>query len=989
MIDSKSEGYISMAAAATRLSEECAEACKGDPFKSPTLVFADAKTEQWFKKFHLSRCGVFANIRFERLGSFIEGFLRKSLGNNSPEPESSVILGHRLFAILRGLLDYKDFDAVRRYSSDGTGGISEGKLFDLSQRLSTLFIDYQELDCPIDEIFKDSTHADWEKNLYEKMFPGHATVRSLFDECKETSKKFDMGAPAWYFGPENQLTPLQNSILEYAGCEKVLFSRREAPVDEGPEVKAVSAPSKLREVEVLHSEVCSLIQEEEKLSDMLVLIPDVDSYRTAIHQVFDIPKGSSTVHVPYSIVEPDASATFTVNLLEALFKIAAKKDFSRRDFFEIVDNPVVRASRGITASDVEAFKSWVSEMNVYRDGEEVVKNGKEIAKKRDDWVKAIKRMILARFTTNSVDGISPFEDLASKSDETLGKFIGCIDDLQYWVELTGKGSLAADEPEDLNGKLEELKDFLRGWIQVDPRIGGLDGERISYAGALGSFKGLLAEVDEGAKSISFEVIGKTVLSGAMAADYSPSELFVGGLSIARFLDSRIISAKYTFMLGMDSKTMPGTDVRDSLDLRPKGSVIPHTALNRSAFFTTIANTSGTAYISFVNRDLAKDEEFFASPLLEEMGVKPEVIGIDETRSWDELFTSRSFRNKEKSGQIFKNSVPDGITAEKLKTMLSSLDRPRVVGLGSLRDFLKEPFQMQVGRLLPKEEDDSIGEEFEPLDFDSLQQWAILHEMVAEKKTAEEFKKEHEKDIALPEGYFTNQALEVLEEARKNITAAMSQDNTEIVMGETCQLSLNVPDGSGNMIPFEVRGQLSWRNPDGSIFMDVSAGKTSDKDDKFLKMYVSALAFWADKPDYGEKEITLKMYYADGKMKSREFKITDKGSDGVESAADILSRIIRKAYIDNDSLALPINFVNEDISYEDYCKKFSNINGSPWSYFPYKDIFDIKEVCGFTEGDFTPEIDSNSRWTEARKEVVSMVKYLEEVPDDKKEENEDE
>lgn len=424
--------------------------------------------------------------------------------------------------------------------------------------------------------------------------------------------------------------------------------------------------------------------------------------------MFDIPKSEKTVHIPYSIVEPDYSATFTKDLLQKLFSIARNKNFSRKDFFELLDNPVLRASRGIDASDVEAFKKWVKETNCYRD------------EKRDDWAKTVNRMLLARLTTKTVDNIVPFEDMESKSNSTLMKFIRLVDDLKEWIKLCEGGAIGLEQKDEGSSPLDNLKEALRAWIHIDPRVEGFEADRLSYAGAIGSFRAFEEEKEEGLKSVSLDVIERTVLVGAMSTEYSPAEIFTGGLTFTKFSTEHILPAKYTFLLGMDSKTIPGTDEADSLDLRSETDFIPQTRLNKRTFFTTIRETTEEVFLSYVDQDLAKDEEFFQSPLIAEItDNKPLVLGIDETRPWSQIFTSRGFRNKERNEELTRSSALEDLTLEKMKQLLEKEETPKVVTISQLKNFLKDPFIFHINRILHKEEEEQLDEDFEPLQLDSL------------------------------------------------------------------------------------------------------------------------------------------------------------------------------------------------------------------------------------------------------------------------------
>ena len=50
-----------------------------------------------------------------------------------------------------------------------------------------------------------------------------------------------------------------------------------------------AAPTKIREIEALHTSICKLMQKGARISDILVVSPNLDSYRTAIKTIFDHP----------------------------------------------------------------------------------------------------------------------------------------------------------------------------------------------------------------------------------------------------------------------------------------------------------------------------------------------------------------------------------------------------------------------------------------------------------------------------------------------------------------------------------------------------------------------------------------------------------------------------------------------------------------------------------------------------------------------------
>lgn len=766
-----------------------------------------------------------------------------------------------------------------------------------------------------------------------------------------------LDSPVFYFGTE-RISPLYKKILDHIGNVQFFYTgeydSKEA-VESLPKVHISSAPSRIRELESVHTKVCELLKDGANLSEILVVIPGLDDYRTAIHQVFDIPKRDNNVHIPYSIVDTDENSSFTRDFRVKFFSIARNQDFTRKDFFEIVNNPVVRAARGITAADVESFEHWTDKMSIFRNGDN-----------REDWNRAVERMLLARLSSQKVESIVPFEDMDSKSDAVLSKFIRCIDDLQAWVEMSGRGEIVHKDE-----TLESLKDIVRSWIQIKLAPAELAGEQASYIGTIGSFKGLEAEKSAGAATISFDIISKTLLRGANASDYSPAELFVGGLSIMKFNPSRVIPAKYTFILGMDSRTMPGRDEKNTLDLREdkEGLVTPRSEENRRAFYTTLANTEGKIFYSFVDKDLTKDEEFFESAYLTDFGCRTEKLGIDETRSWKEIFTSRENRNKKRFEGLFGSGTDnESSQLEMINRLKDSLEAPKVVSIANLRSFLTEPFSFQIGRmLLKKDENNAQNETLEPITFDYLQKWQYLHEIVENDYTKEEFISTHQDDTFIPSGDFGARSVDELISSKESIKAAMAADGIIISKSseqddESTRNTL-ITNGTVHLLfdKWTLNSKLSWHSEDGLSFVDVS--NSEPKLHTYLRIYLSALSYWAEKDERSDLVIKLKMYCG---SKSYEKNIVLSGSD---EAGTILNQVYEMAYLSRYARVFPLDIISDVHTYGEYTDKFSD-NYNPWMYFDRKDLFNVKEVCGFTESNFAEE------WEAESMKMTDIVRFLE-------------
>lgn len=190
--------------------------------------------------------------------------------------------------------------------------------------------------------------------------------------------------------------------------------------------------------------------------------------------------------------------------------------------------------------------------------------------------------------------------------------------------------------------------------------------------------------------------------------------------------------------------------------------------------------------------------------------------------------------------------------------------------------------------------------------------------------------------------------------KDRIVAKMKDElevNKDAFKKEKCNLSLN---------GFTLSGELSWQS-NGTIFMDVAAS-SKDDDSKFLKMYLSTLAYWAGQNSEEQQKITLLLFKDDVKASVGRRYVDMENSN---QAKRLLNSIFNAAYSPYH-YEIPINLLKEDnLDFHSYCEKFTDGHG-PWAYFEHKDLFDIQDVCGFTEDNFVAE------WETAKEEIKKLV-----------------
>ena len=752
-----------------------------------------------------------------------------------------------------------------------------------------------------------------------------------------------------------------------------------------------AAPSKVREVENLHSHICRLLNGEATtdgkpatLKDILVVTPNLDDYRTAIMQVFaqstekaaeeQNSKEKTVLSIPFYFIDSSATNSLTVNALETLFKVREKGALSRPEFFSLVRNPVVQATRGIKPEEIAEWEKWMTEMSVFRDRIST-------DNKQKGWLEGVKRLLLARLSNEIIidgdDEFSPYGNIASNDNDSLCRFIDCVESLENWLDKNAW--LEKWGTDDISYEaLNDVMETIFSWISIPNASKEFADETIVNRNITIAKDRFVFFFAAGSKAIPWKFVEQSLLDAADGYEYNKGSIFVGGLSFMKFAPNRTVPVKYLFFLGADAESFPGRNSENTLDLRtfcePWPGDVETADKNRLAFLCQLMSVSEGFYLSYVDKDLQKDEDFYPSSViadirsfikkydveqkLDSKNIWPDIkIQLDENRHWDELFTQREIRNKQ-TQQGF-DGIAKTFEAERDKVMKV----PELVKFSSFKSFLLDPFEFQANRILgiSEEEEDPEKTEFEPVhaylyDVINLRRQLLALNLgiqpngkIIDKAS---LKKQAKDKGILPEGVF-GEKIWLNIEAEMNLLASKVLEELPKekydYMNEKVMANIALPQTS---LYWRLEGEapIIAQNSYVLNIIDTSLSK-SPKERAFLTAYVSALAM----RNCGiSKDIYIYVFYLN-KDQIPEFKIV-KINTQQKMATELLNIIYAKAYIEKYSDLLPVSlFEEKELTYKKFIDKFS-LQGSsnPWNYFPARKIFKAEEVSGFNPVTFEKE-----------------------------------
>lgn len=778
---------------------------------------------------------------------------------------------------------------------------------------------------------------------------------------------------------------LLNEIQRMVANRNNAFSPNFSIPNADDSISITSAPSKVREVEAIHSQICQLLLKGASMRDILVVSPNLPDYYSAILQVFDQKeKGDEDgVHLPYSIVDSAEKESLVGNALEKLFSIKRNGALNRPDFFSLMRNPVVQNARKIEPDEVAKWESWVSEMNVYRDYP-------DNEDKKGGWLWGVRRLLLSRLSNSSVNDCLPYSDLESGNDKLLNHFADAVESLENWIQME---PISIEKSKDFS----ELKNFLCEWLlmQIPPK--GLDGEGLVFQNVLESLDGLAYQFAAGALEISWNMVNMTLRESTQKSSYSFGSLLINGITFMKFAPNRTIPVKHLFFMGANAKDFPGAPKEDSLDLRKSVKPWPgdDSAIdkNRYAFLCQLMSTSESFHISYQGWYLPKDEELYPSSVVNDLKNLVEKasdgkillnireIKIDENRSWNELFTARERRNKKTLKCFSMDEKKLKIEAWKAehfseKSRLKKENLPIRVSATSIRKFLEDPFEFQANRFLNVEKIEKNPEKIslEPIELSPLEDSVLLRRMVAEKLGIAQDETELNREILLqkgdiPRGNFGDKIWSSLEEKADSFA---NKIQGRISNGPFTSQKLEVSLSREN-VSWTLTGNISILQKTGNKVNLIEVKRSEiKKDSDFLPNYVNALGLLAA----GEAQsVELFLFGWKNEVKEAE---RDKKPYTIclqlnkEEAQNRLNRIYDLMYEENFRKAVPFAVIaDEKKELDSFEKLFQELN-SALEYFAAKDLLDLQnpEVCGYAaEGNFGEE------WKNARKKMRELMPEL--------------
>ncbi len=382
-------------------------------------------------------------------------------------------------------------------------------------------------------------------------------------------------------------------------------------------VRIVGCPGRRREIETVFHSILQNMQADPslRLTDIAVLLPDMERYRGIIEAVFDAGRDEfDRPLLPYNLTDFSAGneSVYTAGLT-ALLDLC-ESAFTRKDVFEFAMNDAFLASpaaHGVAREQVLAWVDWADRLNVYRGFDASHQRELEV---NDDglytWQHALRRLRLGRIMQSNdeavFEDVEPFEDMHSRDERSLAVLSTVLEDLRFRLRQCTE-SCAAGKPE----ALDELRAILHEYLAPPPERPAESRVRDEIFAALADFQNFLSVTGQ---TLSFALLRAYLLDHGRSISGSRGGYLSGGVTIASLRPMRPVPFRIVYIPGLgESGDFPGrADVSALNLLTAKRRIGDANApeVHRLLFLENLLlSVKDRLYLLYECRDTRKDREF--------------------------------------------------------------------------------------------------------------------------------------------------------------------------------------------------------------------------------------------------------------------------------------------------------------------------------------------------------------------------------------------
>lgn len=415
--------------------------------------------------------------------------------------------------------------------------------------------------------------------------------------------------------PNTCLHLVQNQILK-----RISPSYNSHKIEQDRSIQVAACPDIFREAETVYNSIIQNLKHDTtlKMSDIAIMVPDMSAYGPVISSIFSHrPK-----QIAYSIIDSTASIDSLFGKAVCTLLEIACGSFSRKTVFDLIFNQCFLDAYEMNYDDAMICLSWADSLNIFH----TFKKNDSINPELNlyTWQQGIQRLRFGRIIephdSSTIDGIFldyknivPYTDLNTGNLKLLDTFTSTIELL--YEKTKDFQNLKATGSTWLNLISSMIDTFI---VVPSDR----PEEAVVHSTLLSRMKNL-AIIDRfsnnhGVEGLSFLFIREFIQENIITISSSQGSYLSGGINISSLVPKRQIPFKIIYVMGMQEGLFPGTSDSSTLNLmnirRQIGDVNKPDS-NRYLFLETLLSTRKKLYITYVSKDLQKDQDFFPNSVL--------------------------------------------------------------------------------------------------------------------------------------------------------------------------------------------------------------------------------------------------------------------------------------------------------------------------------------------------------------------------------------
>ena len=424
---------------------------------------------------------------------------------------------------------------------------------------------------------------------------GRDFFKTIHDMDGDVVDRFVQGTPF------TMLSAVQNDILNLRdrgqpGDLNDIDSR----LDPDDTIQIHSCHSPMREIEVLYDRLLQMFETDPELlpNDIIVMMPDIESYAPFVRAVFDTP-AADLPRMPYTIADRNMATGKGINdaFCQLLGLPETRLEASR--ILTLLGFEAIRNRFGLTPTDADHIERWVQETRISWGLDKTHRTTFGIPGFNENtWKAGLERLLLGYAIPGKgkhmFQTILPYDPIEGESAQSLDRFLIFFETVTaYYLELNKARTL-----EEWNEYLTQMiVDFFGEDESVEDELGSIRGifDRLIRAGHLAGYQ----------RTISLRVV-RAWLNRHLEQVRPGSRFISGGITFCRLVPMRSIPTRVICLVGMNHAAFPRRDRHLGFDLmarHPKAGDRSSRNDDKYLFLESLISARKRLYISYVGQHI--------------------------------------------------------------------------------------------------------------------------------------------------------------------------------------------------------------------------------------------------------------------------------------------------------------------------------------------------------------------------------------------------